>query len=64
MTELANRVTLDRANHRVLINGVEFPYYLAEDGPQVENPDSNSAMPVVYLPVIAEDVEILPSDNA
>lgn len=62
MTELAKRITIDRANQRVLIDGVEFPYYLAEGGPQVENPDGTD-LPIVHLPILADDVEILPKDD-
>lgn len=63
MTELAKIVTIDRATKRVLIDGVEFPFYLAEGGPQVEDPLNPNAMAVVHLPLIADDIEILPAEN-
>lgn len=60
MPGLAKKITIDRKRKRVLIDGEEFPYFVSEDGPQVEDACNANAVPVVMLPVLAADVEIIP----
>ena len=61
---LAQKITIDRARKIVLIDGEVFPYYITEDGPAVQSPMGNSAIPVVILPVLALDLEIIPEEVA
>lgn len=60
MAKFAEKVTIDRKRKVVLIDGEEFPYFLAEEGPSVENPLDRHSPPVISLPLIANDVEIIP----
>lgn len=60
MPELAKKITIDRKAATISINGQEFPFAIAEHGPEVENPMATHDLPVVMLPVLARDVEIIP----
>lgn len=62
MPELAKKITIDRKRHKVYVDGVEFPWYIEEQGPRIDDPDTEHGAPVVHLPVIAGDLEIIPKD--
>ena len=62
--KLARKITIDRQAKRVLIDGEQFEYHLAVEGPDVDNAMSSVDLPIVYLPVLAEDVEIIPKDES
>lgn len=62
MPELAKKITIDRKHHKVYIDGQEFPWYIAEYGPEAKSLDDRIAVPVVHIPVIAADIEIIPKD--
>lgn len=56
MTHLARTMTIDHDRGRILIDGVPFPWYVHEDGPEIleaMHPDGVSWV-VVSLPVIVE----------
>ena len=61
--KLAKKITIDRENKRVLIDGKQVAYYLHVDGPLVTNVMVEHDIPVVHLPILAEDVEIIPASG-
>lgn len=63
MPKVAKKITMDRAGEMVYIDGVEFPWYIAEEGPWFQDVGNKFAIPVVYIPILAEGVEIIPKDN-
>lgn len=60
MPDIAKKVTIDRQRHKVLIDGKEFPWLIAESGPEVEDIANRNAVPIVTIPIIAGDVEVIP----
>lgn len=60
MPSLPNRITIDRAQHKVLIDGQEFPWFIEEGGPTIDGIDNANAAPVVWLPVLTKDIEVIP----
>ena len=57
MTELADQVVINRASGSVTIDGVEFPFFIQERGPEIEH----HAVPVeecfvVNIPVLCQRV--------
>lgn len=60
MPEVPNKITIDRRRHKVFIDGVEFPWFIAENGPDVEDLANRNAMPIVTIPIIAKDIEVIP----
>lgn len=63
MPEVPNKITIDRRRHKVFIDGVEFPWFIAERGPEVEDLANRNGLPIVTIPIIAADVEVIPSDG-
>lgn len=61
MPKLASRITIDQAKHVVCFDGEEFPYYIAEDGVEVNNVGDPNHIPSVTLTILADDVEVLPA---
>lgn len=62
MPELAKKIAIDRKHHKVYIDGVEFPYLIAERGPDIESADEAHAIPIVSLPILTADLEIIPKE--
>lgn len=62
MPVLAKKITIDRKHHKVYIDGKEFPYAIAERGPDIESADEAHAIPIVSLPILTADLEIIPKD--
>lgn len=63
MPEVPNKITIDRRRHKVFIDGVEFPWYIAQRGPGVEDLSNRDALPIVTIPLIANDVEVIPETS-
>lgn len=63
MPELAKKITIDRKHHKVYIDGTEFPYAIAERGPDIESADEAHAIPIVSLPILTADLEIIPGND-
>ncbi|UVF60284.1 hypothetical protein SEA_MURP_10 [Gordonia phage Murp] len=60
MPEVPNKITIDRNQSKLFIDGVEFPWMIAEQGPDVDDIANRNAMPIVTIPIIASDVEVIP----
>ncbi|QCG77593.1 hypothetical protein HOV42_gp10 [Gordonia phage Fairfaxidum] len=63
MPEIAKKITIDRKLKKVFVDGVEFPWLIEQRGPDVEDIANPEAIPVVLIPVLADDVEVIPSDD-
>ncbi|ATN90822.1 hypothetical protein SEA_LYSIDIOUS_10 [Gordonia phage Lysidious] len=63
MPKVPNRVTIDRKQRKVFVDGVEFPWMIAEQGPDVDDIANPHAIPTVTIPIIAADVEVIPSGD-
>lgn len=58
MPELAKKVIVDHARDKLFIDGIEFPLYIAEDGPKVHEAEDHNGY-IVMIPIIAESIEII-----
>lgn len=56
----AHRLTLDKSTYTITIDGQEFPFFLHEDGPTVETYHLAGGIHVVNLPVLVEEIEVIP----
>ena len=63
MPEMAKKVTIDRKHSKVYVDGVEFPWHIAEQGPDVESAAAHRGAPTVHIPVLTRDVEIIPASD-
>ena len=63
MPEVPKKITIDRRNHKVIVDGVEFPWCIAKEGPEVDDIANRDALPVVTIPIIAADVEVIPASD-
>lgn len=63
MPEIPKKITIDRKQMKVFVDGVEFPWVITEEGPQVQDVASKTTIPTVALSIFAEDVEIVPADE-
>lgn len=63
MSHSAPKITIDRKNHKVYFDGVELPWYIAERGPDVEGICTHNQQPIVSIPIIASDLEIIPNTD-
>ncbi|QDF16183.1 hypothetical protein SEA_MALACHAI_10 [Gordonia phage Malachai] len=63
MPKVPNRVTIDRKQRKVFVDGVEFPWMIAEQGPDVDDIANPHAIPTVTIPIIAADVEVIPAGD-
>lgn len=64
---LASAVVLDHERRALFIDGVEFPWYLHQDGPTVEPNVTDESEPptfVVHLPVICETYDVVGEPGA
>lgn len=59
----APKITIDRQNHKLYCDGVEFPWVIEERGIEVENLTRHDCLPVVLIPIIATDVSVMPRDQ-
>ena len=63
MSPKAPKITIDRKNFKVFCDGVEFPWPIAEYGPEVESICTHNRPPIVSIPIIASDLEIIPDTD-
>lgn len=63
MPELAKKITIDMQNKKLLINDVEFPWFVTEEGFDVEGLLGNNEIPTVSFRVFADTVEVIPADE-
>jgi hypothetical protein len=60
MPTIAQKVTVDLEHKQLFIDGVEFPWYIAESGVTVDHLLDRSRIPVVMVPLEAVTVEVIP----
>lgn len=60
MPELAKKITIDRKTKKLYIDGVEFPWHITEDGPQVDGVCAVHEIPRVTITMHTRDLEIIP----
>ncbi|QDF17454.1 hypothetical protein SEA_PHROSTEDPHLAKE_10 [Gordonia phage PhrostedPhlake] len=63
MPGVPNKITIDRNQRKVFVDGVEFPWMIAEQGPDVDDIANPHAHPIVTIPILASDVEVIPRDG-
>jgi hypothetical protein len=62
MPELPKKITVDHAAKKLLVDGVEFPWYIAE-GPTVHDADGPNAVARVSVTLFADAVEVVPAST-
>ena len=60
---IAEKVIIDLRDQSVTIDGETFPYWLDNEGPQVTLSGGHRPLPIVHLPVMAGDLEIIPANR-
>lgn len=60
MAEFAERVVVDVPNKTVLINGVEFPWLIQEDGIEVRNLIARDSFASITIEIPAGSIEVIP----
>lgn len=67
MAELAQEIVIDRARGVMVIDGVDFPYHVAERGPTVDSLSASlGSLFVVNIPVLCTRlhlVDVLANDG-
>lgn len=58
-TKTFPEVVIDRQERTVALDGEDLPYFLAEEGPRVE--ELGEGLSVLWLPIIVGDVEDIPA---
>lgn len=61
--KLAGSVIIDRYQHTLTIDGVEFPFYLAEPGPQVDGFDIDFPIAKVAIPLLVDGIVEIRMDD-
>lgn len=64
MPTLPEKITVDLRAKRLLVDGVEFPWYISEDGVTLTSLGDRNAAPVVRIGLLAETVEVIPEEFA
>jgi hypothetical protein len=59
MPEIANLVTLDPNQRKLLIDGLEFPWLISEDGLTINNLPPTPKLPSVTVTFFPNDVEVV-----
>ncbi|MGW4718858.1 hypothetical protein [Nocardia sp. NPDC004260] len=61
MPELPKLVTLDLAQKKLFIDGVEFPWHISAEGPRLNALMTPDDLRSVTLTFYTEDVEVIPA---
>ena len=64
MPDIAKLVTLDLTTKKLFVDGVEFPWYISEEGPTFGPVTDPRDACRVTLTILADDVEIIPEGKA
>lgn len=59
---LARDVVIDRVRSTLTVDGREFPYWIAQQGPEVLHSPAEG-VPVVFIPLLADNVRIVTADG-
>lgn len=60
MPELPKKITVDHAAKKLMVDGVEFPWHIA-DSPTVDEPAGPNAVARVTVTLFADAVEVVPA---
>ncbi|MBF6188005.1 hypothetical protein [Nocardia farcinica] len=63
MPELAKHVTVDLAQKKLIINGEEFPFHIAEGGIQIDRLGALRGPATVTVTFFTEDIEVVPASQ-
>ena len=63
MPTMPKKITVDRRDKKLYVDGVEFPWFITEEGPSAEGLAGNHEIPRVTLGIFAEDIEVIPADK-
>lgn len=63
MSSLAQKITVDLKQRKLSINGIEFPWYISEDGVNIIGLASKNELAMVSLTLLATDVEVIAEDS-
>ena len=61
MPKVPKVITVDTENHALLIDGVEFPWFISADGVTINNAGTTSHWPTVTITLLTEAVEVTPA---
>jgi hypothetical protein len=62
MPKLPDKVTVDLRTNQVFIDGVEFPWFITEDGVDIMDLGSRNSLAHIIIPILSETVEVIPAD--
>lgn len=62
MPALPKKITVDMASGKLLVEGVEFPWYISADGVTANDLGDPDSIPSVTFTVLAGAVEVIPKD--
>lgn len=62
MPTLAKKITVDLKDQKFYIDGVEFPWFISEEGVDVSGLGTTLEIPRATFTVLADTVEVIPSD--
>jgi hypothetical protein len=62
MPEIAKLVTLDLKQRKLFVDGQEFPWWIDEKGPILNNLAAPGELRSVTLTFYADDVEVIPEN--
>ena len=62
ISRLPKKAVLDLEAERLFIDGAEFPWYITEDGVEVNSLLDRNAIPTISFAMFAETVEIIPKE--
>jgi hypothetical protein len=62
MPDFPNLVTVDLHSKKLLINGVEFPWYITEEGPRIDGLMAPNTLKSVTLTIYTKDIEVIPEN--
>jgi len=60
MQKVPKVITVDTENHTLLVDGVDFPWFISTDGVTVNNVGTTSHLPSVTITILTEAVEVTP----
>lgn len=63
MPTMPKKITVDRREKKLYIDGVEFPWFITEEGPSAAGLSGRHEIPRVTLTVFAEDIEVIPVEK-
>lgn len=56
---IPKKVIVDRSQQKVFVDGEQFPYFIAEDGIQIDHLATDGPV-LITVTFLAEDAEVIP----